>query len=146
MKLIEYYLQKQEEARKQIEAGAYRPEQLFMLQELNYRICVIETMRDFCRSAPVTTDVRQLCTHYRVVDTYIRFLMSERQVGSKTDEDGQKKRDTALSAFTKVVQDYQRRFGSFQATTPDQYKKVIENTINTVLPVWAQYRATYFCL
>lgn len=100
MKLIEYYLQKQEEARKQIEAGAYKPEQLFMLQELNYRICVIETMRDFCRSAPVTTDVRQLCTHYRVVDTYIRFLMSERQVGSKTDEDGQKKRDTALSAFT----------------------------------------------
>ena len=138
MKLIEYYLQKQEEARKQIEAGSYRPEQLFMLQELNYRICVIETMRDFCCSAPVTTDVRQLCTHYRVVDAYIRFLMSERQVGSK--------RDTALSAFTKVVQDYQRRFGSFQATTPDQYKKVIENTINTVLPVWAQYRATYISL
>lgn len=146
MKLIEYYLQNQEEARKQITAGTYKTEQLFMLQELNYRICVLETMRDFCRSAPITTDVRQLCTHYRVVDAYIRFLMSERQLGSKTDEEGQKKRETAMSAFSKVVQDYQRRFCSFQATTPDQYKKVIENTINSVLPVWAQYRTTYISL
>ena len=146
MKLIEYYLQKQEEARKQITAGTYKPEQLLILQELNYRICVLETMRDFCRSAPITTDVRQLCPHYRVVDAYIRFLMSERQLGSKTDEDGQKKRETAMSAFSKVVQDYQRRFSSFQATTPDQYKKVIESTINAVLPVWAQYRTTYINL
>ena len=51
-----------------------------------------------------------------------------------------------FDAVCRSVQDYQRRFGSFQATTPDQYKKVIENTINTVLPVWAQYRATYISL
>ena len=103
-------------------------------------------MRDFCNAAPMTVDVRTLCTHYRVVDAYIRFLTSERQLGCKTDEEGQKKRETASAALSKVVQDYQRRFSSFQATSPEQYKQKITETINTVLPIWLQYRTTYINL
>ncbi len=146
MKLVDQYHVKQGEIRAQIEEGTYPPDRLFQYQELTYRICVLETMRDFCKSAPATTDLRTLSTHFKIVDAYIKFIMTERQLGCKTDEDGLKRRETAHLALEKVVQDYGRRFSGFKASAPDQYQKQVTDMINAVISVWLQYRTTYINL
>lgn len=116
------------------------------MQELNYRICVIETFQAFCKSAPMSLDTRVLGYHFQMVDAYVRFVLTERRFGPKTDEDGQKKRDTALASFEKVVQDGRKRFSSFAPSKPEQYKNTVNQYVNTVLPVWMQYRNTYINL
>lgn len=62
---------------------------------------------------------------------------------SEEDVEGQKKREAALAAVERVVQDGRRRFSSFKADTQDQYRKTINAFISAVLPVWVQYRNTY---
>lgn len=83
----------------QITEGCLPLDELLFVQELNYRISVLETFQNFCKTAPVTTDTRVMSFHYQLVDAYTRFLMNERKFGLKTDENGQKKRETAFSAI-----------------------------------------------
>lgn len=127
----------------QIIEGCLPLDELLFVQELNYRISVLETFQNFCKTAPVTTDTRVMSFHYQLVDAYTRFLMNERKFGLKTDENGQKKRETAFSALERVIQDTRKRFSSFVPGTQDQYKKSIIQLVNTILPVWLQYRNTY---
>lgn len=105
--------------------------------------CILETFRSFCRTAPLTTDVKVLGYHYQLVNAYVRFLLNERKFGPKTDEAGQKKRETAYVSLERVVQNGAKQFSSFTASSQDQYKKIISGMINTILPVWIQYRNTY---
>ena len=146
MKLIEQYHELKKKMQTELQAGKLRPEQLFLYQELNYRVDVLETMRDFCQSAPVTCDASVLVTHFRIVDTYIRFLLGERRVGCQTDEKGQKERETAYQALNSVVQDYLKRFAGFQPAAPELYRKSISDTIQAFLCVWLQYRTTYISI
>lgn len=141
--LLEQYLEKREELTSQIKANSMPVDSLTILQELNYRISVLETFKAFSQAAPVTADTKVMGYHYQIVDAYIRFLGTERKFGPKADENGQTKRETAASALERVAQDGRKRFASFKANTQDQYKNCIGNLINTVLPVWVQYRNTY---
>lgn len=141
--VLEQYKAKQEEFASQIAENSLPMDSLLPMQEVNYRICVICTFQSFCKTAPVTTDKNVMGFHYQLVDAYIRFLQNERKFGSKTDENGQKKRDTAAQTLASVIQDNRKRFASFVPSTPDQYKKSIANMVNTILPVWTQYRNTY---
>lgn len=54
-----------------------------------------------------------------------------------------KRGKTAFSALERVIQDTRKRFSSFVPGTQDQYKKSIIQLVNTILPVWLQYRNTY---
>lgn len=103
----------------------------------------LETFQAYLKTAPITTDVRQLQFHYQLMRAYIGFLETERKFGAATDDEGKKKRRTAAETLTRVIEDHKKRFGSFRATSPEQYKKEIGNLVNTVLPVWIQYRNTY---
>lgn len=141
--VLEQYLEKQNIIRSQIAENSLPLDELLKMQELNYRICVLETFQSFYKSAPITTDTRVMGYHFQLVDAYIRFILNERRFGSKADADGQKKRETALISFEQVVQDGKKRFTSFTATTKEQYKKAISTYINTILPVWMQYRDAY---
>lgn len=116
---------------------------MLIMQELNYRICVLETFESLCKSAPVTMDTKAMGFHFQLVDAYVRFTLNERKFGPKTDAEGQKKRETALQSFTQVAQDGRKRFSSFSTSTQEQYKTCINNYIKTILPVWMQYRNTY---
>ena len=116
------------------------------MQELNYRICVLETFQSFCKSAPITLDTKVMGYHFQMVDAYVRFTLNERRFGLKADAEGQKRRETALSSFEHVVQDGRKRFSSFKAGTQEQYKTSISQYIHTILPVWMQYRNTYINL
>lgn len=141
--ILEQYREKQNNIRAQIAANSLPPEELLIMQELNYRICVLETFQSFCKSAPVTTDTRVMGYHFQLVDAYVRFVLNERKFGPKADAEGQKKRETAYISFDRVVQDGRKRFSSFKAGNQEQYKNTISTYINTILPVWMQYRNTY---
>lgn len=144
--ILDQYRERQNLIRSKIAENSLLPEELLVMQELNYRICVLETFQSFCKSAPVTTDVKVMGYHFQLVDAYVRFVLNERRFGPKADADGQKKRETALVSFERVVQEGKKRFTSFSAGTNEQYKNCISQYVNTILPVWMQYRNTYINL
>lgn len=144
--ILDQYLEKQNTIKSQIAENSLPPEDLLIMQELNYRICVLETFQSFCKSAPITMDTKVMGYHFQMVDAYVRFTLNERRFGLKADAEGQKRRETALSSFEHVVQDGRKRFSSFKAGTQEQYKTSISQYIHTILPVWMQYRNTYINL
>lgn len=141
--LLDQYRERQNKFRSQIAENSLPLEDLLVMQELNYRICVLETFQSFCKSAPITMDAKVMSYHFQMVDAYVRFILNERKFGLKADAEGQKRRETARESLERVVQDGRKRFTSFSAGTQEQYKKCISNFSNTILPVWMQYRNTY---
>ena len=117
--------------------------QLWLFQELTYRIGVIECCKMFQNTAPSTTDAKILGAHYRMVDAYFHHLAQERQFGKAADPAQQKQRETALASLRKVIADYQRRFKSYRPGTPEQYAADISSTLQTLLPAWMQHRNCY---
>ena len=144
--LLNDYRQKQEEIRGQVTKGGFPSNSLLPMQELHYRIFVLETLQTFCKSAPVTTDLQEISIHYQVMLAYMRALVKEHTLGIKADEDLKKKRGTAKDNLELILQDGCRQFQSFQMTAPDQYKRNVSSMINTVLPAWIQYRDTFVIL
>ncbi len=144
--ILDQYRERQNEIRSKAAENSLMLEELLTMQELNYRICVLETFQTFCKSAPITMDTKAMGYHFQMVNAYVNFVLNERRFGPKADADGQKKRETALASFERVVQDGKKRFTSFSAGTNEQYKKSISQYVNTILPVWMQYRNTYINL
>ena len=143
MTLLEQYSAKLNEMNEKIRAGQLPPEEMLVYQELVYRIAVLNTCKAFCAGAPVTMETAKLCCHYQVVIMYVKMLSGERQVGSKTDEDGKKKRGAAKETIDRVMNDGVRRFSSFNPKADDHYKKTVSEFINAYISVWIQYRNTY---
>ena len=88
--ILEQYRTRQNEIREQIAANSLPLDQMLIMQELNYRICVLETFESLCKSAPVTMDTKSMGFHFQLVDAYVRFTLNERKFGPKTDAEGQK--------------------------------------------------------
>ena len=141
--VLEQYKIRQSAWNAQIGAGQLPLDVLLAVQELNYRVDVIDTFQAFCKTAPVTTDGKKLAFHYQLVDAYVQLLLGERKFGSKADEAGMKRRQTAEESVQQVVKANRKQFSSFKAGAPDQYKGAICKLINTFLPIWLQYRETY---
>ena len=141
--LIDKYYEKREAFRSQVAENSLPPDDLILVQELDYRISILETFQTFCKAAPLTTDTKVLVNHYQLFNHCICNLLTERKFGTKTDDNGKKKRETAFESFDKVIKDNQKRFTSFAPQTQNQYKTSISTYINTVLLVWVQYRDTY---
>ena len=141
--VLEQYRLRQSAWNAQSGAGKLPVDILLPMQELNYRIDVIDTFQIICKSAPVTTDGKALSFHYQLVDAYIQLLLGERKFGSRTDDAGMKRRQTAEESLQRVVKDKRNQFASFKASAPEQYKGAICKLVNTFLPIWMQYRETY---
>lgn len=125
-------------------AGKELPlESVIEFQELNYRIDVLETCKALTITAPITTDVKKMGFHYQLTEKILTALTNEHKFGPAVNEDGKKKREVALSALDRVIQDGRRRFRSFKATSQEQYKDTVTKFIGAVLNVWVQYRNTY---
>jgi len=127
----------------QAEESALIPEQLWLFQELNYRIEVFESCQMFCRSAPCTTETQVLGQHYKVVDAYVQHLSLERQYGKAADDTQKQHREAALGNLNKVIEDYRRRFKSYRPGTVEQYAADIGKVLQNVLIVWTQHRQCY---
>ena len=77
--ILEQYRKRQNEIREQIAANSLPLDQVLIMQELNYRICVLETFESLCKSAPVTMDTKSMGFHFQLVDAYVRFTLNERK-------------------------------------------------------------------
>ena len=96
--ILEQYRKRQNDIREQIAANSLPLDQMLIMQELNYRICVLETFESLCKSAPVTMDTKSMGFHFQLVDA----LYAERaQVRSQDGRRGPEKtgnRPTVLYA------------------------------------------------
>ena len=146
MSILTTYREKQADFNSRIAKHTMQPRENLVLQELNYRICVLETFQAFSKSAPMGMKVDDLSYHYQLVDAYIKSVLNERQFGAKTDADGKKRREMAHQSLEKVVQAGRKQFSSFSPSKPEQYSQTVGKYINALLPVWMQYRDTYINL
>lgn len=144
--ILEQYKEAQNVIRSKAAENSLMLEDLLIMQELNYRICVLETFQTLCKAAPVTMDTNALGYHFQLVDAYVEFILHERRFGARTDAEGLKKRETALISFERIVQDGRKRFSSFLPKTNEQYQRSVSQYINTILPAWMQYRNAYINL
>ena len=122
------------------------PDQVWVCQELCYRIDVLQVCQLFALSAPAETDRDAMVAHYRMMDGYFEGLTTERRYGSAVSEEQQARRDTAHANLRRVAEDYRKRFGSFSPSAPEQYKREIAKVIATFLPAWIQLRNAYVAI
>lgn len=141
MELMLEYQNKQKDLLGQVNAKTLKLDQLPVLQELNYRLCVLETLKAFCKTAPITLEEKALGYHFQLVSAYIRFLPLERKFGMAPNEQEKAERETSLQTLERVIADVHRQFP--KPMKPEQYKKNVGEMINAILCVWIPFRNTY---
>ncbi len=144
--ILSQLLKKQADIKEQIAANSLPLDELLVMQELNYRIGVLETFQSLVKTAPISTDISVLGQHYNIFDVSLRYLLKDHKFGIATDDNGKKRRETAEKAVMDVISANQKKFTSFVAETQDQYKRYISECANTVLPMWLQFRETYITI
>lgn len=141
--ILDQYRERQAEYYKQIETATLPLTSIIVLQELSYRIAVLENFRMLCMTAPVTMNTREMGYHYQIAAARVKALLFEQRFGPKVDEEGEKRRDTAHNALERVISDMVKRFGSFSAATKETYKQNFNSSVQAVLSVWIKYRDTF---
>ena len=141
--VLEKYCKQRENMNAEIAQGNFTVEKLLVYQELLYRINVLETCMNFCKTAPVTPDLRALTDHYQLLDAFIQCMLLERRLGPAGDESVKKQRETGFANLENVVATFRKQFASFMATAPDSYRNTISSMVTTILPAWLAYRNTY---
>ena len=117
--------------------------QIWLYQELLYRIEVLQACQMFKKSAPESADSKVLAPHYQMLNAYIENLTLERRGCPDNGRETQAQRDTAHGNLRRVVEDYRKRFSSFSpGNDVRRYGIEISSLIQTVLPAWIQYRQT----
>ena len=140
---LEQYIEKRADLESQLKAMSLPLESLVVLQELNYRIDILESFKALCKAAPLTTDRKVMSYHYSLSYKLTEGIVAEHQIGAKTDADGKKKREAAQSALDRVIGSGCRPFVDYDPKSKEQYKADYAAYINSVLPMWIQYRNTY---
>lgn len=143
MGLLENYQKKKDELKEQIQKNTLKPDDLTIVQELFYRIGVLETFKTFCNTVPITKDLKVLSYHYQLVKAYIHCIETERKFGPKVDAEGLRKREAGATTLSRIISDGIKRFETFKVTDEKTYSKTMIAFINSLLSVWIQYRDTY---
>ncbi len=141
MDLLTEYKNKQAQVLKEIDGGLQNLTVLPILQELSYRIMVLENLRILTKMAPLTLDQQALGYHFGLLKMNIKAFLTDRKIGFVVDETEKAKRATAGEALVKAIDE---AFKYFQPpTTETGYKDGVSKIINVVLPIWMQYRDAY---
>lgn len=141
--ILAQYVATQNEMLLKVAGNELPVEAVVEYQELNYRIDVLNTCKALTVTAPVTTDKKKLGYHYQLTDKVLGTLTTEHKFGLVVDEAGKQKREAALSALERIIQDGRRKFQNINITSKEQYQKLVISFIGAVLNVWVQYRNTY---
>ncbi len=141
--ILDQYRERQTEYNKQVDTATLPLTSIIVLQELSYRIAVLENFRMLCITAPVTMNTREMGYHYQIAAARVKALLTEQRFGSKVDEESEKRRDTAHNALERIISDMHKRFGSFSAATKETYKQNFNSSVQAVLSVWIKYRDTF---
>ena len=83
-----------------LQRGKMSVQELLVYQELLYRIQILETCQSLCKTAPVSTDMKELLGHYQLVDAVLHCAAKERKFGAPADEKGKAQRKTACLLYT----------------------------------------------
>ena len=83
----------------------------FAYMELMYRIQVLECFRNLVNTAPISTRLPVLSSHYAAVDALVSHLLMERRYQPSRDLETQQARDTARQALISIVKDLLRDSG-----------------------------------
>ena len=118
----------------------------FAYMELMYRIQVLECFRNLVNTAPISTRLPVLSSHYAAVDALVSHLLMERRYQPSQDPETQQARDTARQALASIVKDYRKRFSAYMPESEEQYKTGITKVIHTILPAWVAYRETMLAI
>ena len=143
---LEQYYQTKQQLNAKIASGEMTMDQLLGYQELLYRISVLESCMNFVKTAPVTDDTKAMCYHYQVVEALATSLLTERQYGIPADEKLRNQRATAQGNLQTVVNSFRKKFQSFAPKSQDEYRNIITQMIETILPAWMSYRNTFVSL
>ncbi len=144
MTILEEYNAKLNTVRSKISAGQATPMDAFAYQELKYRISNLETLNAIGACTPISTDKNVISLHYEVTSLLLKNLVDERCTGSRTDEEGKKKRETAKNTLIGVYNSGSKKSKSLIIDSVQVYKKYISEFVNAFIPVWIQYRDTLF--
>ena len=115
-----------------------------LLIRMKYRIGNLETFNAINACTPITIDKNAITLHYEVTVLLLKNLLEERCSGSRTDEEGKKKRETAKNTLLGVFNSGTNKSRSLVLDNDQAYKKYISEFINAFIPVWIQYRDTLF--
>ena len=140
---LEQYIEKRAELDEQIKANSLPPESLVVYQELNYRIDVLSSFKMMCKAAPLTTDGKVMSYHYALSYKLTDGILHEHQIGEKIDDAVKKKREAAQSALDRAICSGCRPFVNYNPKKQEQYRTDYATYINSILPLWIQYRNTY---
>lgn len=121
-------------------------DQVWVYQELLYRMEALQVCQMLAAAAPVGSDKKAMFTHYQMTDGYLENIKNERRCALTATDEEKKQRDTAYQNLCRVVVDYRKRFSSFTPAKPEQYKNEISKTITTFLPAWIQARNAYITI
>ena len=144
MTILEEYNAKLSAVRKKIGEGQATPMDAFAYQELKYRISNLETLNAIGACTPVTTDKNVISLHYEVTALLLKNLVDERCTGSRTDDEGKKKRETAKNTLISIYNSGAKKSKNLIIDSDQVYKKYISEFVNAFIPVWMQYRDTLF--
>lgn len=69
--VLENYYGLRGEVNKRIAQGNVPADAIWWHGEIMYRISVLETCQMFCKTAPITMEVKILQGHYKMLDAYV---------------------------------------------------------------------------
>lgn len=141
-KILDVYKEKQNIVEQAVNQNMLPLSDLERVQELRYRIGVIEALRIYCKTAPVTDNVKTMVEHFTQVFNYLRGLQNEHAVQESTDEAVINTRKTAKAALADAYNGIANTMSSFKMTSNEYYKETVIKMINGFIPVWLQYRDT----
>lgn len=141
--LLECYHNRIRAYREQIAQKPFLQRDLLTFQELEYRISVLESIRFWLETAPVTTEIRTLGEHYQVVSSYLELFRQERRHDIVADRQHREKSLTALLALSAVIHEGSEKFSRFYPVDAKSYRNLLIPYVVDVLNRWLFYRNLY---
>ena len=132
----------------QMKTGRLTVRQLFVLQEITYRIEVMESCQAIAVNAPESTNCKELSPHFQFADAFFHYAANDRRLGLPISGEDEKKkvqldRKTAEDNLNTVIADCKKRMQSFVPDTPQTYGAAINKIVQTILVAWIQHRNCY---
>lgn len=122
--------------------GATAHKYMLELQELKYRIFVMETLKVFTDAVPDINDGKAVKFYSGALSAFLRELPLDHAFAPKADDEGLQRRETAVEALQEVCDDACGKLKKYQPSAQDLYKKEITKIIKPITTVWVQYRNT----
>lgn len=115
---------------------------LMELQELHYRIFVLEAFSAIAKKAPIPEDSAEAVAYFQVVSLFLDSLTFDHRIGQLKSQEEITAFKTALSSLKEVISDQKRRFPAYNKAHASEYPKHIFGMLATISNVWLQYRHT----